>query len=165
MKRICLVGTAVAVCLLASIAGTAFAASSKSKTTKVSCSASTSIVPPAGDSAVLPPAAQGTEYGTANCGGGLGHGVQADSFDVPADGDTVAKYTMYFATGNVHGTYDLTPQSSSLNFLSTTWTGTIKVTGGTGAWKGVKGTGTMKCSTPDDIHTSCKDHLKLKMAG
>jgi len=165
VKRICLVGSAVAVCLLASVAGTAIAASGKSKTTKVPCSVKTTIVPAAGDSAVSPPASQGTEFGSANCGGGLGHGVQADSFTVPDSGDTVAKYTMYFATGSVHGTYDLTPQSSSLNFLATTWTGTMKVTGGTGTWKGVKGTGTMKCSSADGVHTSCKDHLKLKMAG
>jgi hypothetical protein len=167
VKPICLVGSAVVVCLLASVAGTAIAASSKSstKTSKAFCSVKTSIVPPAADPAVLPPASQGTEYGSAHCSGGLGHGVQADSFTVPSSGDTLARYTMYFGTGSVHGTYHLTPQSSSLNFLATNWTGTMKVTGGTGAWKGVKGTGTMKCSTADGVHTTCKDHLKLKMAG
>jgi hypothetical protein len=102
------------------------------------------------------------QYGPAKCGSLLGAGVQKDSFTVPTSGDTVAKYVMYFNTGTIHGTYDLTPQSSSLNFLATSWTGTLKVLGGTGAYKGVTGTGKMKCGSPDGVHTSCTDKLKLK---
>ena len=163
-RRICLVGATLSVCLLASLAGTALAASSKSsaKATKVSCSVSTSIAVANGQSNVLPPVAQGDEYGPAKCGSLLGAGVQKDSFTVPTSGDTVAKYVMYFNTGTIHGTYDLTPQSSSLNFLATNWTGTLKVLGGTGAYKRVTGTGKMKCGSPDGIHTSCTDKLKLK---
>ena len=37
----------------------------------------------------------------------------------------------------------------------------MKVTGGTEALKGVTGTGTIKCSTLDEIHYSCSDSLKL----
>jgi hypothetical protein len=149
------------------VAGTALAASSKSsakatKATKVSCSVSTSIAVAKGQSDVLPPMAQGDEYGPAKCGSLLGAGVQKDSFTVPTSGDTVAKYVMYFNTGTIHGTYDLTPQSSSLNFLATSWTGTLKVLGGIGAYKGVTGTGKMKCGSPDGVHTSCTDKLKLK---
>lgn len=167
MRRlICLAGAALSVCPLALAAGNATAASSKRRTPtkKVSCSTKTSIMIAGGDTSVSPPAAQGVEYGTASCGRLLGGGVQRDSFAVPASGDTVAKYTLYFRTGTLHGTYDLTPQSISLNFLATDWSGTLKVLGGTGVYKGVKGTGTMTCKTLDGIHTTCADKLVLKGA-
>jgi hypothetical protein len=170
-RRICLVGATLSVCLLALAAGTALAASnsnsnsnsnSSGTTTKVSCAVNTSIIIASGDTGVSPPVSQGSEYGTASCNKGLGGGVQKDSFNVPASGDTVATYAMYFATGSIHGSYDLTPQSGSLNFLATSWLGTLKVLGGTGAYRGMTGTGTMQCASQDGIHTTCKDKLKLK---
>ncbi len=168
-RRICLVGAALSVCLLASVAGTAIAASSHSskssaKTQKVKCSTGYSIAVADGQSGVLPPESSGTEYGTVRCGAPLGAGIQRDTFTVPTSGDTVAKYVMYFNTGSIHGTYDLTPQSSSLNFLATDWTGTMKVLGGTGAYKGAKGTGKMTCATNDGVHSNCTDKLKLSGA-
>lgn len=157
-RRICLVGAALSVCPLAFIAGPATAASAKS----ITCSTKTSISVANGQDNVLPPVSQGQEYGSAHCGGGLGGGVETDSFKVPLSGDTVAKYTIYLNAGTVHGSYDLTPESGSLNFLATTWTGTLKVLGGTGAYKGAAGTGTLACQSLDGIHTTCTDKLKLK---
>lgn len=170
-RRIWVVGAALGVCLLALVAGPAIAASShkakskKSKPTveKVVCSTATSIAIANGDTGVSPPAAQGVEYGSAGCGAPMGGGVQKDSFTVPTSGDTLAKFAMYFGKGTVHGTYDLTPQQTTLNFLETDWTGTLKVLGGTGAYKGVTGIGTMTCKTLDGIHTSCTDKLKLSV--
>lgn len=165
-RRICVAGVALGLSPLAFLAGTAAAAKTKSSAgggTKIVCSTKTSIMIPSGDNNVLPPAQQGTEYGTGNCGKPLGGGVQRDSFTVPASGDTVAKYTLYFHTGTVSGTYDLTPAGgSSQNFLETDWTGTMKVTGGTGAFKGAKGVGTMACTTMDGIHSTCTDKLRVK---
>lgn len=163
-RRICLVGAALSVCSLAFIAGPATAASAKSNSPvhTVTCSTKTSISVANGQNDVLPPVSQGQEYGSAHCGGGLGGGVETDSFKVPLSGDTIAKYTIYLNAGTVHGTYDLTPTSGSLNFLETTWTGTLKVLGGTGAYKGAAGTGTLACKTLDGIHTTCTDKLKLK---
>lgn len=169
IRRNCLLGAAVSGCLLASVAGTALAAPGKSKTktktttTNVACSTKTTIMVANGASDVLPPVSQGFEYGDAHCNKGLGSGVQKDSFTVPASGDTMAKVWLYFPTGTLHGTYDLTPQSSSLNFLNTSWTGTLKVLGGTGAYKGVTGTGTLVCNSADQVHTNCTDKLKLKV--
>jgi hypothetical protein len=168
-RRICVAGAAV-LCPLAFMVGSAGAAKSKTKTSanpgpKIVCSTKTSIMVPSGDNAVLPPAQQGGEYGTASCAKPLGVGVQKDVFTVPASGDTVAKYTLYFDTGTLHGTYDLTPTGgTSQNFLETDWTGTMKVTGGTGAFKGAKGTGTMVCKTMDGIHSTCTDKLHVKGA-
>jgi hypothetical protein len=162
-RRIWLSG-ALGACVLALIAGSALAATSKKSktpTTKVTCKASTSIMVPSGETAVLPPAESGVEFGTVKCKK-LGSGVQRDSFTVPSSGDTVAKFGLYFADGTIHGTYDLTPQSTGLNFLSTDWMGTLKVLGGTGTDKGMTGTGTMTCKSPDGVHTTCTDKLVLK---
>lgn len=165
--RLYVVSAALVVGLMMLLGGTALAAGKKkgkaAPTTHVKCSTNTSIAVASGDTDVLPPVQQGSEYGTASCGK-LGRGVQSDSFNVPDSGDTIAKYWLYFPTGAVHGTYDLTPQpGTQVNFLETDWTGTLKVLGGTGAFKGAKGTGTMTCKTLDGIHTTCTDKLKLKL--
>ncbi len=146
------------------VAATATAASSTSKATvsKVKCSSSTSVTVPAGSNSVLPPAQSGTEYGTISCNKLVGGGVQRDTFNVPASGNTNANVWMYFKGGSLHGSYTLVPSSSSANFLEEDWTGTVNVTGGSGAYKGFTGTGTMKCRTLDGVHTTCTDKLKLK---
>ncbi len=166
IRRICVAGAAF-LCPLAFLAGSADAAKTKRKSkanlgTRIVCSTKTSIMVASGDSAVLPPAQQGSEYGTARCATPLGGGVQKDVFTVPASGDTVAKYTLYFSTGTLYGTYDLTPTGEPANFLETDWTGTLKVTGGTGAFRGAKGVGTMACKTMDGIHSTCTNRLRVK---
>ncbi len=164
-RRICLVGAALSVCSLALVASSATAAGTHSKTGQsVVCKTKTGIMIPAGGTSVSPPAQQGTEYGSVRCAKLFGSGVQWDSFTVPASGDTIAEYALYFRTGTLYGKYDLTPQGDSLNFLETDWTGTIKVVGGTGAFKGITGAGTMVCKTLDGIHSTCTDRLKLKGA-
>lgn len=165
-RRICVVGAALSVFLLAIGVASATASKSKSrgsnKPVAVTCHAKTSIGVPAGQTGVTPPVSKGSEYGTATCGK-LGHGVQSDKFNIASSGDTLATYTWYLPTGTIRGKYDLTPQEGTLNFLAVTYTGSIKVTGGTGAFAGTKGTGTMTCSSPDSVHTSCTDKLKLHM--
>lgn len=169
-RRICLLGAALSVTpvafgLAAVTASSSFAKTAKPKKAAAvafrgTCQTNVSVMIPPGESGVTPPASDGSEYGTAVCGK-LGRGVQADRFTVPDSGDTLATFTWYLATGTVRGTYDLTPQQSSLNFTAVVYSGVLKVTGGTGAFAGAKGTGTMSCSSPDNIHTSCTDRLKL----
>lgn len=168
-RRICLVGAAVCAFPLAFGVAAAAAAKShkppaakKAQAVKVTCTTNVAIMIADGETSVVPPVAQGTEYGSARCGKQFGGGVQSDTFTIPDSGDTVAKFVLYFREGSIHGTYDLSPQETSLNFLETDYKGTLKVAGGTGAFKGFKGTGTSTCKTLDGIHTSCKDHLKLK---
>jgi hypothetical protein len=167
-RRICLVGAALSVvCPLTLGVGTAGAAgntkpATKSKAThRVRCATDTSIVIPPGATIVSPPASDGREYGTASCTPKLGAGVQSDSFTVPSSGNTDAKFTWYLATGTVYGTYILVLEEGSLNFLAASWTGTIKVLGGSGTYHGVKGTGTMFCKSADELHTTCKDTVTL----
>jgi hypothetical protein len=155
------VGVALTASSLAFGAVTATAAK-KPAPIHVSCTTTVGVMIADNQSGVTPPVQQGAEYGSAACGRPLGQGVQADKFNVADSGDTVANYRLYFPIGTIHGTYDLTPQESQFNFLEVDYLGTLKVTGGTGAFTGAKGAGTMTCRSLDGIHTTCKDKLKLK---
>lgn len=133
---------------------------------KVTCHVSEAILPPAGSDEVVPPVDQGQAYGSASCGS-LGSGVQSASMVLQQSGDTTGNWWKYFRTGAVYGTYDLTPGSSlptnPANFAAGSYTGVLVVTGGTGAMKGVTGTGASTCNTPDSVHFSCTEQLKLKL--
>jgi hypothetical protein len=165
-RRICLVGAALSAGPLTLGVAPALAAKSKANKQKpkpivTACSTNVGIMIGAADTGVTPPVANGREYGTATCGKVLGPGVQSDTFTIPDSGDTVARFTLFFRSGELHGKYDLTPGEGSANFLESDFTGTMTVTGGSGAFFGAHGTGTMTCKTLDSIHTSCRDKLKL----
>ena len=170
-RRFCLVLAALSIGAMAFGAVGAAAATKKSSgktksfkpVAKATCKTNTGITVAQGDSSVTPPVSQGSEYGTSVCGKVLGRGVQADTFNVPLSGDDLAKYTMFFPTGTIHGKYDLTPQEGSFsNFDESDYVGTLTILGGTGAYQGAKGIGTMTCTSLDGIHTTCTDHLKFK---
>ncbi len=134
----------------------------KPATIAVKCTTTVGVMTAQGDTSVTPPVQQGSEYGPAHCSK-LSTGSQADSFVVQDSGDTQATFTWYLRTGTVSGKYDLTPQEGTLNFLNATYDGTLTVTGGTGTFRGIKGTGTMTCATQDGVHTSCTDKVKVKL--
>jgi hypothetical protein len=158
------VGAALSVVPLAfGVTATAVARSHAAATTKVGCKTSLSVAIPPSSSVVDTSAPRGRDYGSATCGKFLGEGVQSDRFVSDASsGITTVKFTLYFATGTVHGSYDLTAENDSLNFFANSYVGTATVKGGTGAYKGMTGTGTVACQSPDGIHTACVEHLKLK---
>jgi hypothetical protein len=116
------------------------------------------------------PASQGNQYGPVHCPTkGFGGGIIGDSFTVPDSGDTVGTYTQYFSAGSIHGKFDLSPEEagpiSNANFESQSWSGTITIAGGTGIYNGItakKGSGTMTCTSPDSVHLSCTEKIKLK---
>lgn len=91
------------------------------------------------------PGVTGQDYGTINCPGPFGQGVQHDTFMLtPATqttGTAMLKFKAYFNTGTVSGVW-----RASYKFTSST-TGdftdkVIKWTSGTGAFKNVRGSGT-----------------------
>lgn len=152
----------------------ALAASTKKPAVKpitLKCSISMTTEPPSGSASVDQPPAQGSQYGPLHCPTkSFGPGIISDSFTVPDSGDTVGTYVQYFNAGSIKGAFDLTPDEgapiSDTNFSSQTWTGTVTVTGGTGIYKGIKGkkgTGTMSCSSPDSVHVTCTEHVKVTM--
>jgi hypothetical protein len=163
-RRICQAAAALSVVPLAfGVAAAAAHTQAAPATTKVACKTSLSIaIAPGATSVDANNVQSGHEYGSATCGKLLGQGVQADRFSTDSSGIIVVKYTLYFATGTLHGTYELTAQNDSLNFTASDYVGKLTVKGGTGTYKGMTGTGTMTCSTPDGIHSACTTHLKLK---
>ena len=159
--RICLVGAAIAVSSLVALAP---AASSKtnSKSHPLVCHLSISIAVPEGTTGVVVPADQGAMYGSVHCKT-FGAGVQSATFAVVASGDTLGTYISYFATGSVRGAFDLTPQEGTFgNPASVNYIGTLTIKRGTGAYAGMKGTGTSVCASPDGVHMTCTERLKLK---
>jgi hypothetical protein len=176
VKRLCLVGMAMAGLLTASIPAVATAKMSapghkkpakhqsapKPVTTRVLCKLKIATQIPADDVTVTP-GQTGVQYGTAGCG--KLRGVESDTFTLDDAGDMVAPFTLWFAGGTLAGKFTLTPSAqgapTSTGFSAESYVGTAKITGGSGAWAKSTGKATLKCSTPDGAHFSCTESLKV----
>lgn len=165
--------TAIMASTLATSTGIAVAASGKSAAPviKLNCKLSLTTTPPSGDNAVAQPPGSGNQYGPIHCRPRVlalfGAGIIADAFTVPDSGDTVGTYTEYFKTGSITGVFDITPLESDFSatsFSRQAWQGTVKAKSGTGIYKGIKEkkVGTMTCSSPDTVHLTCTEKIKLK---
>ena len=178
MKRpICLAGAVLAAVPFAVGIGVpaAFAKPAAGKTpgsppaaAVLKCQITLSTVPPPGSASVDQPPSGGLMYGQVHCPTkSFGGGVEAVSFKVPDSGDTVGSYSQYFGEGSVHGKFDLTPEEgsgnlSSSSFASSSWAGTVTLTGGTGTLAKANGKkGTLKCQSGDTVHLRCTEKLPL----
>jgi hypothetical protein len=172
-RRIWFALTAVMAASLVVGVGMALAASSV-KPTVLKCRILMTTTPPSGSNTVSQPSSQGSQYGPIRCPtAGFGGGIVQDSFTVPDSGDTVGTYTQYFKTGSVKGAFVLTPTESApistTNFDSQSWTGTVTVTGGTGVYTGIKGIkgkknlGVLNCTSPDSVHITCAEKVKVNL--
>jgi hypothetical protein len=176
-RRICLIGAALAAVPFAIGLGVpaAFAkkASPNSKGTApaaavLKCHITLSTVPPPGSASVAQPPSGGLMYGQVHCPTkSFGGGIESVSFKVPDSGDTLGSYSQYFGDGSVHGKFDLTPEEgngnlSSSSFASSSWVGTVTLTGGTGTFAKANGKkGTLKCKSGDTVHLRCTEKLPL----
>jgi hypothetical protein len=181
VKRLCLLGMAMAGLLTAGIstAATAKTPTSGKKpakvkpvpkpkpvTTKVSCQLTLVLQPAATDVSIVP-SASGTQSGTARCSGPVGGGVQTDKFSTDDSGDVTAPYTQWFKGGTLAGQYQLVPtgggQPSAGNntFGAQSYSGTLTVTSGTGVWKGATGKAKLTCATADGVHLMCTESLTV----
>jgi hypothetical protein len=173
VKRLCLLGMAMAGLLTVgfSTAATAKPAPKpkppKPVTTKVSCQLTLVLQPAAKVTTIVPGTGSGSQYGTAKCPGPLGGGVQTDKFNTADSGDVTAPYRQLFKGGTLAGQYTLIPtgggQPSAGNnsFGAQSYSGSLTVTGGSGAWKGATGSAKLTCSTTDGVHLSCTESLKV----
>lgn len=121
-------------------AGVGTAVASSSATTKVTCKESSYQV----SSKTGTTSKKATLLGTISCGKALGKGVEQSAQTTTLAGNAfTGKGTSkeYFNTGTVSGTYKVTGTTTSSKF-----TGTEKLTGGTGSYKGIKGTAKLSCS-------------------
>ena len=176
MKRICLLGAAIAAVFVIGVASALAATSSASKggkksktpstvTTKVSCTSSLTLQVPAGAQDVSPASQDGTEMGTTNCSP-IGRGIELQSFTTADSGDLTGKWQAWFGAGSVSGTFDLTPSdnnppTTTTSFSAASYSGTFTVKSGTGTLAKAAGTGTLTCSTQDAVHFSCKQKGKV----
>jgi hypothetical protein len=175
VRRIYLAGIAITVSCVTGVMVVASAGAATKHTPKpkpkpvkisTSCAVSETIAAPSGATDVVPPVNQGTAYGTARCGT-LGSGVQSVSLLLDDSGNYTGTYWHYLKRGAIYGDYTLVPQpglpSTGSTFASASFIGTLTITGGTGAFKGATGKGTTTCSSPDSVHLSCSEKLKLKL--
>jgi hypothetical protein len=107
---------------------------------------------------LAPPGASGEDFGTVACTPVFGEGVQHDTVTVtptsPTTGTGTGPFKAFFDTGTIHGTMKLTASAAPAGVA--TYTGTIKISGGTGAYKHVRGSIKAQCSSPDGgTHTNC----------
>jgi hypothetical protein len=85
-------------------------------------------------------------------------------FDSDDAGDVSGVFSRYTSDGLIHGTYALTSQEGSFgNFTNANYTGAMTITGGTGTFAGVKGSGTSTCFTPDGVYLNCHEQLSLTL--
>jgi hypothetical protein len=175
-RRIWFALTAVMAASLAVGVGMAVAAAPKSsgkgakKAITLRCTLSLTTEAAPGSNTVDQPASQGSQYGPIHCSpSAFGGGIEGDSFTVPDSGDTNGQYRQYFNAGSIKGAFTLTPQEANFGptaFANQTWAGTVTITGGTGVYKGIKGkkgTGVLTCTSPDSVHLSCTEKIKVRM--
>jgi hypothetical protein len=178
VKRICLLGAAIAGLLIIGVT-TALASaphaskaaggktkSSKSTGIKLACSSKLSLQVPGSDTDITAGATEGTEYGTVRCAPQLGSGVQFQSFTTDDAGDISGKFQQYFGAGTVFGEYTLVPNDQSgppttTSFSAASYTGTVTIKNGSGVDRNAAGTGTLSCSTADAVQYACTEKVKL----
>ena len=129
--------------------------SGASGVTKVKCTATYT--------SLTPGKLKGEDVGLVSCGKPFGNGIQWVQYtETVSSTEAVTAHGPLKAwsdTGTVHGTYKL---AGKLVGLTGSLAGTSKITGGTGAFKGAKGTGTQSCTTTDGGMTlNCKFTLRF----
>lgn len=162
MRRTRLAAALAAVLAVGVVATSVATAAKHSAAVKPTCFMALSAQIQPGETAINPADTSGANTGSIKCGKLLGAGLAQLSFTMPASGNLVGAAQEYFALGSMHGKYVLVPDDpTSDSFSAASYTGTMTIKGGTGAFQMAKGTGKLKCTTTDSIHLSCVEHLKL----
>jgi hypothetical protein len=110
------------------------------------------------------PNPSGIHLGFASCSRPFGKGLHHNAYTVtptsPGHGTVVAKFKNYYDRGTTRGTAELTFAATSPTNI--TYTGTVTYTGGTAAFRHVKGSGTIVCTTTDGgAHKACTVNSRL----
>jgi hypothetical protein len=103
-------------------------------------------------------------FGLVSCprpfGDGLHYSTSTTTPTAPGQGTVAVSFKKYFDRGTIRGTVAGTFAATSP--MNITNQGTVKVTGGTGAFRRVRGTGTIACTSTDaGAHRSCTFNLRL----
>ena len=155
-----LIITTVLVATAAAAIGPGTGASAKGKrVTHLSCALELSAQgPPRG----MPP--QTTSFGLVSCprpwGRGLHYGTSSVTPTAAGQGTVAVNFKKYFDRGTIRGTVAGTFTATSP--MNITNNGAVTITGGTGAYRRVKGRGTIACTSTDGgAHRSCTFKLRL----
>jgi len=110
------------------------------------------------------PNPSGIHLGFASCPRPFGKGLHHNSYTVtptsPGQGTIAGRFKNYYDRGTAKGTFKLTFAATSP--MNITYTGTVAYTAGTGAFRRVKGTGTIRCTTSDGgAHKACTVNSRL----
>jgi hypothetical protein len=108
----------------------------------------------------------GVSFGLVACPRPFGDGVHYGTSTVtptgPGQGTVTVRFKKYFNRGTFSGTVAGTFAATSQ--MNITYQGKVTVTGGTGAFKQIKGGGTINCTSSDGgAHKSCT--VKLTLTG
>lgn len=113
--------------------------------------------------ATRPPVSTALEFATLACGAPLGKGVQHNSATVDSNAERTkgtfrGNVRIFFNEGALRGTYKT---AFTVENRTATYDGTIKITSGTGDFRGVKGTGTITGSSTDGLTSAVRERLAL----
>ena len=162
-RRAVIVGLASVVAMAGATTPPAPAASKKTrkKTTDISCALTLFAT-------IRQPAATAANFGSAKCSKPFGAGVQQDSSKTTRTSLTAGSFSgpfkMFFDRGAIKGTFTInfvTMLSSAYQITGVTYRGRLTITGGTAAYRRVRGTGTVAGSSPDAVKTVLAYKLKL----
>jgi hypothetical protein len=110
------------------------------------------------------PVAAAENFGTLTCSVPFGRGVQHDTSTVTRTSATSGSFAggvkLFFNTGTLRGTYK---SSFTVADKTITYTGTLKISSGTGDFQGVTGKGTLTGTSTDAIHSAIIERLTLKI--
>ena len=142
MRKLIPLATVIAIAGALAAGGIASTAAAKATTTKITCEY-TAYNP-------TPLQLSGVVVGFIKCSQPFGKGVVSATYSATIDpttgaGTATGRWTKWFLDGTVHGRYSETVQFTSQT--DATYKQDLTVTGGTGAYEGVKGTASDNCST------------------
>jgi hypothetical protein len=114
------------------------------------------------------PAPTAANFGSARCSRPFGTGVQRDSSKTTRTSLTAGRFTgpfkLFFDRGTIRGTFRIrfvTMLSAAYQITGVVYRGTLRITGGTAAYRRVRGTGTIVGTSPDAVRTSLSYRMKL----
>lgn len=110
------------------------------------------------------PTPSGIHFGFPHCTKPLGKGLHFNEYTVtptgPGTGTVAARFKNFYDRGTMRGTAAMTFAATAPGAI--TYTGTLTYTGGTGKFKHVRGTGTIRCTTTDSgARKSCSVASRL----
>ena len=103
-------------------------------------------------------------FGTVSCSAPFGEGARHDTSTFTTTSQTAGSFAgglkLFFNTGTLRGRFTTTFEVAGQQVA---YHGTLKITSGTGEFAGVTGTGTIRGTSQDGVHSSITEKLTLKI--